>query len=58
MGELGGIPVVIMQGRFHAYDGYQLWMVGIIYYILTMIEMIFKIAMIATGGHDSNRYSR
>jgi hypothetical protein len=28
LGELTGIPVVIMQGRFHAYEGYQLWMVS------------------------------
>jgi hypothetical protein len=27
LGELEGIPVVIMQGRFHSYEGYDLWQV-------------------------------
>jgi len=28
LGELEGIPVVIMQGRFHSYEGYNLWQVS------------------------------
>ena len=24
LGELGGVTVVIMQGRFHSYEGYEL----------------------------------
>ena len=27
LGELNGIAVVIMQGRFHSYEGYPLWKV-------------------------------
>ena len=25
LGELSGVAVVIMQGRFHSYEGYELW---------------------------------
>ena len=25
LGELDGVAVVIMQGRFHSYEGYELW---------------------------------
>ena len=27
LGQLRGIPVLIMQGRFHSYEGYPLWKV-------------------------------
>ena len=27
LGLLNGIPVLIMQGRFHSYEGYPLWKV-------------------------------
>ena len=28
LGELNGIAVLIMQGRFHSYEGYPLWKVS------------------------------
>ena len=29
MGKLRDVPVIVMQGRFHAYEGYELWKVNI-----------------------------
>ena len=31
LGELDGVAVVIMQGRFHSYEGYPLWKVRPVY---------------------------
>lgn len=28
-GKLGEVPVMAMQGRFHYYEGYPLWKVGL-----------------------------
>lgn len=36
-GWLDGVPVVAMQGRFHYYEGYPLWKVRIICYLLFLL---------------------
>ncbi len=44
IGELGGIPVIVMQGRFHSYEGYPLWKVKNCLF-LKKIYMIFVIIL-------------
>jgi len=50
LGELGGIPVVIMQGRFHAYDGYQLWMTAMPVRVMRLVGVETLLVTNAAGG--------
>lgn len=37
-GQLGGKQVVVMQGRFHPYEGYEMAQVGCMYSILNLLD--------------------
>eukprot|EP00090_Calanus_glacialis_P041606 TRINITY_DN736_c1_g1_i2.p1 TRINITY_DN736_c1_g1~~TRINITY_DN736_c1_g1_i2.p1 ORF type:complete len:304 (-),score=66.40 TRINITY_DN736_c1_g1_i2:18-929(-) len=50
LGELTGIPVVIMQGRFHAYEGYQLWMTALPVRVMKLIGVESLLVTNAAGG--------
>jgi len=50
LGELSGIPVVIMQGRFHAYEGYQLWMTAMPVRVMRLIGVETLLVTNAAGG--------
>jgi len=50
IGELGGIPVIVMQGRFHSYEGYPLWKTALPVRVMKLVGIKFLIATNAGGG--------
>eukprot|EP00091_Calanus_sinicus_P003921 TRINITY_DN14097_c0_g1_i1.p1 TRINITY_DN14097_c0_g1~~TRINITY_DN14097_c0_g1_i1.p1 ORF type:complete len:196 (-),score=43.52 TRINITY_DN14097_c0_g1_i1:228-815(-) len=50
LGELSGIPVVLMQGRFHAYEGYQLWMTALPVRVMKLVGVESLLVTNAAGG--------
>jgi len=50
LGELNGIPVVIMQGRFQSYDGYELWMTALPVRVMRLIGVESLLVTNAGGG--------
>lgn len=49
-GYLSGIPVVMMQGRFHYYEGYPLWKCAMPVRVMKLIGVNCLIATNAAGG--------
>ena len=50
LGELDGVAVVIMQGRFHSYEGYPLWKTAMPVRVMKLIGIEQLIATNAGGG--------
>merc|ERR1739844_732535 len=50
IGLLNGIPVLIMQGRFHSYEGYPLWKTAMPVRVMKLIGVETLIATNAGGG--------
>ena len=50
LGLLNNIPVLIMQGRFHAYEGYPLWKTAMPVRVMKLIGIEQLIATNAGGG--------
>merc|ERR1711997_382436 len=50
LGELNGIAVLIMQGRFHSYEGYPLWKTAMPVRVMKLIGVETLIATNAGGG--------
>ena len=50
LGLLNGIPVLIMQGRFHSYEGYPLWKTAMPVRVMKLIGVETLIATNAGGG--------
>jgi len=50
LGQLRGIPVLIMQGRFHSYEGYPLWKTAMPVRVMKLIGVEHLIATNAGGG--------
>jgi len=50
LGELNGIPVVIMQGRFHSYEGYPLWKTAMPVRVMKLIGVDNLLVTNAGGG--------
>jgi len=50
VGELGGISVLLMQGRFHSYEGYPLWKTALPVRVMKLVGIKFLIATNAGGG--------
>lgn len=53
LGELDGVAVVIMQGRFHSYEGYELWktaMPGLGYFLLFVFDIFFSVRVMKLLG--------
>ena len=50
VGLLNGIPVLIMQGRFHSYEGYPLWKTAMPVRVMKLIGIEQLIATNAGGG--------
>ena len=53
LGLLNNIPVLIMQGRFHAYEGYPLWKTAMPVRVMKLIGIEQLIATNAAGGLNS-----
>jgi len=56
LGELNGIPVVIMQGRFQSYDGYELWMTALPVRVMRLIG-VESILVTNAGGGLNNMFT-
>lgn len=50
LGELHGIPVVCMQGRFHSYEGYPLWKTAMPVRVMKLLGIETLIVTNAGGG--------
>merc|ERR1712147_236143 len=50
IGKLSGVPVVIMQGRLHVYEGYPLWMCTLPVRIMKLLGVKMMIVSNAVGG--------
>jgi len=50
VGKLGGISVIVMQGRFHSYEGYPLWKTALPVRVMKLVGIQFLIATNAGGG--------
>eukprot|EP00088_Acartia_fossae_P027596 TRINITY_DN2833_c0_g1_i10.p1 TRINITY_DN2833_c0_g1~~TRINITY_DN2833_c0_g1_i10.p1 ORF type:complete len:334 (-),score=70.17 TRINITY_DN2833_c0_g1_i10:856-1818(-) len=50
VGKLGGVPVIVMQGRFHSYEGYPLWKTALPVRVMKLVGIKFLIATNAGGG--------
>jgi len=50
LGELNGIAVLIMQGRFHSYEGYPLWKTAMPVRVMKLIGVENLIVTNAGGG--------
>jgi purine-nucleoside phosphorylase len=50
IGELSGIPVVIMQGRFHPYEGYPLWKCAMPVRVMRLLGVEQLLVTNAGGG--------
>ena len=53
LGELDGVAVVIMQGRFHSYEGYELWktaMPGLVTLCLPLTSFQFSVRVMKLLG--------
>jgi len=50
LGLLKGVPVLIMQGRFHSYEGYPLWKTAMPVRVMKLIGIQTLIATNAGGG--------
>lgn len=49
-GKIQGVPVVVMQGRFHYYEGYPLWKCCLPVRVMKLIGVNTLIATNAAGG--------
>jgi len=49
-GLLAGVPVLLMQGRFHAYEGYPLWKTALPVRVMRLVGVTSLIATNAAGG--------
>jgi len=50
LGELNGIAVLIMQGRFHSYEGYPLWKTAMPVRVMKLIGVEHLVVTNAGGG--------
>jgi len=50
LGELHGIPVVCMQGRFHSYEGYSLWKTAMPVRVMKLLGVETLLVTNAGGG--------
>lgn len=50
LGLLNGVPILIMQGRFHSYEGYPLWKTAMPVRVMKLIGVETLIATNAGGG--------
>merc|ERR1711962_1070920 len=53
LGELSGVPVVIMQGRFHTYEGYPLWKTAMPVRVMKLLGVEHIVVTNAGGGLNS-----
>ncbi|XP_063382506.1 purine nucleoside phosphorylase isoform X1 [Cydia fagiglandana] len=53
-GKISGVPVVAMQGRFHYYEGYPLWMCCLPVRVMKLLGVKTLIATNAAGGLNPN----
>lgn len=53
-GQLAGLPVVTMEGRFHAYEGYPLWQVTLPVRVMKALGIDLLIVSNASGGMNPN----
>merc|ERR1712126_726187 len=51
--ELSGVPVVIMQGRFHTYEGYPLWKTAMPVRVMKLLGVEHIVVTNAGGGLNS-----
>jgi len=54
VGKLAGVPVLCMQGRFHAYEGYPLWKCAMPVRVMKLIGVEKIIVTNAAGGLNPN----
>jgi len=50
LGELGSVPVAILQGRFQVYEGYPMWMTALQVRVLKLIGVESLLVTNAAGG--------
>jgi len=50
LGELSGVAVVIMQGRFHSYEGYELWKCAMPVRVMRLLGVEHLLVTNAGGG--------
>merc|ERR1712013_442643 len=50
LGELDGVAVVIMQGRFHSYEGYELWKTAMPVRVMKLLGVEQLLVTNAGGG--------
>jgi len=50
LGEMGNVPVLCMQGRFHYYEGYPLWKVAMPVRVFKLLGVEIIIVTNAAGG--------
>jgi len=50
LGVLEGVEVLVMQGRFHAYEGYKLWQTALPIRVMKLVGIEFLMVTNAAGG--------
>jgi len=50
VGTLGSVPVIVMQGRFHSYEGYPLWKTALPVRVMKLLGIKNLIVTNAGGG--------
>lgn len=53
-GKLSGVPTVAMTGRFHAYEGYPLWLCSMPVRVMKLLGIELLIVTNAAGGINVN----
>merc|ERR1711936_1427248 len=56
LGELDGVAVVIMQGRFHSYEGYELWKTAMPVRVMKLLGVEQLLVTNAGGGPNDERF--
>jgi len=54
LGSLNGVEVLVMQGRFHSYEGYPLWQTALPVRVMKLVGIDFLVVTNAAGGLNTH----
>merc|ERR1712198_167134 len=54
LGQLNSTEVLVMQGRFHAYEGYEFWQTALPIRVMKLVGIKYLIVTNAAGGINTN----